>query len=335
LDFFVVSIIRILSATISIAISYVQAKPPPPSTLNLYHPNGDRKSNSELEEEALEEPFKLWMKRYFSRYAFPCEFVSVISVILAMVKCLIRLDVEVAVNEDKISHHFLWWLAAILITFFSSIDIIFLDTVVKRAGKYGRHAKKKSQRRTVSGISLSELHRDPDNNLLSPLIDYENNIDLENTVYTSSDSESDNESYKESFDESDDIDDENIRGASDIGADADYKATLSDLMSLVREDTCHIIVAFIFLLGAATAQVYIPQYTGNILDCLTENANKNDDDSSGSGNIIWNIPGFVSNTKKLVAAAILCGVFSGLRGAMFTLVSIFPRTSHNIQTENK
>ena len=77
-------------------------------------------------------------------------------------------------------------------------------------------------------------------------------------------------------------------------------------------------MAFVFLLLAAMAQIYIPRFTGNILDALTETYQDEDDDANRTP--IWDVPGFVSNVQKLIVASILCGVFSGVRGSIFTVV---------------
>jgi len=78
-----------------------------------------------------------------------------------------------------------------------------------------------------------------------------------------------------------------------------------------------IMVAFLFLILAAAAQIYIPKYTGAILDKLAETFAGDDDASHKS---IADVPGFMSNVRKLIAASILGGVFSGIRGSIFTVV---------------
>jgi ABC-type multidrug transport system fused ATPase/permease subunit len=75
------------------------------------------------------------------------------------------------------------------------------------------------------------------------------------------------------------------------------------------------LVAFVFLMLAAAAQIYIPRFTGAILDALDEAYNKN------TNNVpIQDVPGFMSNVKKLIIVSILGGVFSGVRGSIFTVV---------------
>ena len=107
-------------------------------------------------------------------------------------------------------------------------------------------------------------------------------------------------------------------GIIDITGDTKYKTRWSDLLYVCYPDTHYIIVAFVFLLLAAVAQVYIPRFTGNILDALTNAFADKDDD--GGGKSIFEVPGFISNVKKLVLASILCGLFSGIRGSLFTVV---------------
>jgi hypothetical protein len=106
---------------------------------------------------------------------------------------------------------------------------------------------------------------------------------------------------------------------SDIGDKAEYKAGWSDLFDVCRPDAPLIGLAFIFLALAAVAQVYIPRFTGNILDAVGA-SNSGDDDNSGEEDNVWDVPGFSSNVRNLGIAAICVGLFSGLRGGVFTIV---------------
>ena len=321
LDVFFLSIVRILSVTIPIAKSYKKAQPPPPSPFLLYHPNGDKKTKSELEEEALEESFRPWFIRYTKRPSFPCELICYASIVFDVTKCLIRLNVEIGVFNDKIPHHSLWWIYMIFFCIFSVIDIILMESMVIHIGLYSQFRKKRQQiKRTSSGISLSVFHdRDMEHDFYSPLL--EQNIHLE-----SPESET---IYSESSHNDEDQNLQNMRGISDISSDAEYKTTINDLFSILYQDLHIIAIAFVFLLGAAAAQIFIPQFTGNILDALTENADNLGYDNQDDGNIVWNIPGFISNTKKLIIAALICGVCSGIRGALFTLVSEYRKGYYN------
>ena len=65
-------------------------------------------------------------------------------------------------------------------------------------------------------------------------------------------------------------DDENAPAVSDIGADTDYKAQWSDLLMMCYPDLSYIVMAFVFLLLAAIAQVYIPRFLGKILEPESE-----------------------------------------------------------------
>eukprot|EP00536_Pseudo-nitzschia_multiseries_P002283 jgi/Psemu1/183192/e_gw1.30.251.1 len=69
-------------------------------------------------------------------------------------------------------------------------------------------------------------------------------------------------------------------------------------------------------------QIYIPKYTGACLDALEEAYGRNDDgdDDDGGHQNINDIPGFMSNVKKLIVVSVLGGFFSGVRGSIFTMV---------------
>ena len=73
------------------------------------------------------------------------------------------------------------------------------------------------------------------------------------------------------------VNNDDIRVASDITGDANYKAKWSDLLALCFPDAHLTAMAFVFLLLAAMAQIYIPRYTGNILDLLTATYTDEDD----------------------------------------------------------
>ena len=77
-----------------------------------------------------------------------------------------------------------------------------------------------------------------------------------------------------------------------------------------------IIFAFVMLTLAAVAQVYIPRFTGNILDALGADGGGG---STFSGDV-WDVPGFKENVRWLSISAVACGFFSGARGSTFTVV---------------
>ncbi|GMH97907.1 hypothetical protein TrVE_jg8340 [Triparma verrucosa] len=92
------------------------------------------------------------------------------------------------------------------------------------------------------------------------------------------------------------------------------------LLNGVNDEIClpdlHLIIfAFIMLTLAAVAQVYIPRFTGNILDAL--GAEGGGDTFDGS---VWEVEGFKENVRNLAIAAVACGFFSGARGSTFTVV---------------
>jgi len=80
----------------------------------------------------------------------------------------------------------------------------------------------------------------------------------------------------------------------DIGPEAkDYKAGWTDLLKVCAPDTHLIIFAFFNLTLAAIAQVYIPHFTGKILDALGADGGE---DGIPEGDV-WDVPGFSENVK--------------------------------------
>jgi ABC-type multidrug transport system fused ATPase/permease subunit len=109
---------------------------------------------------------------------------------------------------------------------------------------------------------------------------------------------------------------------SDITGDSNYKATWRDLLAMCYPDLYLICVAFVFLLLAAVAQVFIPKFLGKILDALTSAFADQRDGGGGDSRhkSMFEIPGFLDNVKLLVVASVLAGVFAGIRGSIFTVV---------------
>ncbi|KAG5180509.1 ABC transporter type 1, transmembrane domain-containing protein [Tribonema minus] len=84
-----------------------------------------------------------------------------------------------------------------------------------------------------------------------------------------------------------------------------YSATLADLAILTRPDWPIMAVAFTALLIAAGAQVLIPHYTGTMVAAVVDRGREAD---------------FRPAAVRLVGAAIVCAIFTGVRGGLFTLV---------------
>jgi ATP-binding cassette subfamily B (MDR/TAP) protein 9 len=291
-DLAVLAILRLIAATFGLLKSYFHHVAIPESPFEPYHQNGDRKTREELDNEALEEPCCPWFHRYVSRPAFPCEVVCLVSGLVSVFKCLARLNYEIGSMSDSLPHHPIFWLALAMTTLCSTINAAYLDSVTKLIGKLGQRAGENTWMRRISS------------NLSIPLL--------------SDHSPAQEEEIIDEEEAQDDILDENVRGTSDIRGDTTYKANWSDLLMLCAPDVHWIAMAFVFLLLAAMAQIYIPRFTGNILDALTETYKDEDDDANRTP--IWDVPGFVSNVQKLIVASILCGIFSGVRGSIFTVV---------------
>lgn len=302
MDLAVLAGLRISSGIVSLIVSYETAKVRPEFTFDLNHPNGDKKTREELEMEALEESLWPWLKRFVSRPAFICEVVCLLTQLLAIAKCLARLDVEVGRYQDSKPSHPLFWVAAALASLCSVVELSFIDSMGQKAAQYGDTILQASQttffRRVGSQLSIPLLAEDHQEGEIGPT-----------TTPTTDDGDDDPEQA---------VDEGRAVGTSDITGDAGYKAGWSDLLYICYPDLYYIVCAFVFLLLAAVAQVYIPKFTGNILDSLSTAFSKDDDDSGGKSMI--DVPGFIANVKYLVLASIFCGIFSAIRGSIFTVV---------------
>jgi hypothetical protein len=298
-DVLILAATRIVVAVLGFSISYCKGEIRPEYYFNIYHENGVKKSREELEEEALEQNLFAWLKRYVSRPAFSCEFVSLVTMLLCIVKCLVRLDVELDRYDSAESLHPAIWIAILFSSVMAILEMCFVDHVCVLLGEWG-HADRDQGNRSFLLSQISST-------LSLPLLANDSSApnDEENGAPDSGTEENPEQ-------------DENAPGVSDISGDADYKASWGDLLMICLPDVPLILVAFVFLLLAAAAQIYIPKYTGAILDKLAETFNGDDDD--GAHKSMKDVPGFMSNVRKLIAASILGGVFSGIRGSIFTVV---------------
>ena len=277
------------------------------------HPNGSPKSREEKEQEALEEPFGPWFGRYVRRYTFLTELFCVILACWIVIKCLARLNVEIGVLDEAEDHHPIYWIALLISAIFSTVVSIVAEKVCIRLSSIGYHARKKrkeeeeEQRRNsregMEGFDSFENVLE----LEEPLLDHE---DMEEPLISNSSHTNNSCEEGEGSSSSD-------AALPDITGDAQHKAGWRDMWSICHDDLHYFALAFVFLILAAVAQVLIPRFTGNMLDSIA----KYSPEDRESGNVnIWEVPGFLDNMKKLLVASILGGLFSGIRGSIFSLV---------------
>jgi ABC-type multidrug transport system fused ATPase/permease subunit len=326
-DLSILAIPRIASSLLAIFISYHRLEPTPQSPFDLHHATtGERKSKAELEAEALEEPFLPKMKRYFLRMGYLTECSVLLTGILLATKCLARMNVEIGVYDEAHPPHPLFWIALALTGLFSLVELANVDSSEVLAGELGQ--KRRSELGLSGQASATWVERIGES-LAQPLLSAVSS-EADFTQGAATDEERGALSNGNVRDDAN----VNVRGYSGIGADADaaYKAKLSDLLNVCEPDKYLILLASVFLVCAAIANIYVPRYTGKILDALVTQSddasygyvqfgNSTDDDSDQHhGGSIVHIPGFVKNIELLVLASILGGVFGGIRGAIFTLV---------------
>lgn len=285
-DLGMLAFVRAMTSLLAMTISYIKAEERPEYPFELSHPNGEKKTREELEEEALEEAFSSWLWRFTSRSSFATEFVAVVTQGLCVVKALLRMNIEIGLYHDKQPMHPLLWVAIMFAAFLSLIEACFLDSVCQLVASYAKEHEPQGMLRTLSSLNV-------------PLLADTRSLDEE---------QDNNEEEQNEVEE---------RGVSDITSDANYKASWKDLLQTCAPDVHLLALAFVFLILAAVSQTLIPLFLGHILDALTEafsNHNENDDES------VLEVPGFVKNIELLVLVSICAGVFSGLRGMFKALV---------------
>lgn len=299
LDLLVLTGARVVTLLFAFLYSFLKGEIRPEYPFDSHHRNGLKKSREELEQESLEQSFFTWLGRHVSRPAFCCEFFAMVTTLLSMAKCLVRLNVEVGIYADSQPVHPIYWLAIAFASLISVIESNYADSVCQLLAEWGR------QKRQAVGESFLQ-------SLSLPLLANDTLLEENNTE--TNDDEQDEEATEPINEET--------PGISDISADSDYKANWTDVLALCAPDAHLLGFAFIFLLLAAAAQVYIPKFTGNILDALAEAFPPGKGDHRHES--MNDVPHFMSNVRLLIVASILGGVFSGLRGSIFTVVRIVP-----------
>mmetsp|Transcript_28043 Transcript_28043/g.46405 ORF Transcript_28043/g.46405 Transcript_28043/m.46405 type:complete len:924 (+) Transcript_28043:169-2940(+) len=303
-DLLLLSACRVTVAIVAFCVSFLRGQIRSEYPFDLHHPNGSKKTKEELEEEAVEQSFGAWFANYCHRAAFPSEFFALVTALLCVAKSLVRMNVEIGVLKDAEPIHPIFWCAVLFAAVVSVLEMTLVDPVCVRLGEWGHADREQGESRSLLRQISSQLSL--------PLLadDGLQETDGEEAIEEGT-------NVRNGVEGNIETDPENIPGVSDIGSNTDYKASWSDLLQLCAPDAFLILIAFTFLVLAAAAQIYIPRYTGAILDALEQayGGDSKDDDES-----IKDVPGFMSNVRKLIIVSILGGIFSGIRGSIFTVV---------------
>lgn len=293
-DVGIMSLLRLLSGIVAIVYCYWSADVKPEHyPLDLHHANGTKKTKEELDSEALEEAFWPWFVRFIQRPAFMAEKFCVVIQLIGIAKCLSRMYIEIGVLHGEAHRHPVFWLAILWAVSFSVVEATYLEQMCKLAAVIGKR----------QGSRAPAILRSISSQLIEPLLSEENG-----SAAATDEEESTGERQ---------VPDEQTVAVADITSETSYKAKWGDLLLMCLPDIHMIVLAFVFLLLAAVAQVFIPVFLGKILDSLQvafgqEGSNKDID--------MWDIPHFMEYVQLLILVSILAGVFSGFRGSIFTLV---------------
>jgi hypothetical protein len=237
-DVALLSLLRIFVALATCAVcAYRPRRPAEPA--EMYHPNGERKSKADLEAEALEEPYSTQFLRYFSRRSVGVEMLSLVTAAVVAAKAMARLNVEIGIYNEAHAQHPWFWIVLAATTGVAWLEGLLMDGVEVLLEAWGRGRQRPANDRTSSSL------RQP---LLSP-------NDIPQTTCLE-DTDADTE-----HGQADTVDD-NERGHSEITADANYTATLSDIWKLCEPDRHLILLASLFLIAGGIAQVFVPKFTG-------------------------------------------------------------------------
>ena len=315
---------RIIAAIFAILLSYHNDQEPQEYPFDLYHKNGDKKSSGELEEESLEESFCTKFRRFISRPSFVCEMSVLLTATLLVFKAMARLNVEIGIYDESRPLHPLFWTAVFLTALCLLLEASYVDHEADVAGVCGRARRQDRSDETSVVERIGQTLTQPLLGAASQGRSTENGNALPNG----------RQANGESLDDTTDVEqgntkNEDVRGKSDIGGDANYQAQWSDLFGLLGPDVSLVILSMVFLVLAALANICVPKFTGNVLDALVSNSSDEGGDpvpydvGAGTHRSILDLPGFMSNVELLVLASLLGGIFGGIRGAIFTIVSVF------------
>jgi hypothetical protein len=314
LDLLASSSIRLVASLHGLIRSYLSKVPEPSifAHLNPYHqPSGEKKTLEELEEEALEESWMPFLKRWVSQYSFFAKFVLMFTIGLCFVKTLERLYEEIGVEHDKSPYHKGYWAAIGFTALITLLELWVISSATSVIGVWGRARRQQQWLRSTTSNETSLT--DP---LLSDFNEpYRDESSPSSNVRTSRVAEEKSEELDEEKGQTEKEEgggDDLQNNKFDLSEECNYKAGWWDLLHLVTPDLHLIAAAFVFLLAAALMQVYIPRLTGKALDELV--------DGESSSTSDWSHSKFVSIIKQLVVASILGGVFAGIRGSIFTLI---------------
>lgn len=339
MDLCILSMLIIFTSAIALFRSYkcdelhTLADNPYPHIETHHAGNGQRKTREEIEEEALEESYGPCIHRYMTRKPFLTEIFSMMMSILIVVKCMARLSVEIGTLDEIQPHHPAFWISLLVAACFSTGICLSVDKVCVRMssiGYFNRQQRRNISTRSANGHDVEgslEMHMQLEmeqplladdsvaDDVEEPLIG--NNVDEDSRKKSTQGNSNQNGTTGSAGAE-------NESATPDITSDSHYKAGWKDLLSVCYPDIHYFLCAFVFLILAALCQVLIPRYTGNMLDAIAQysegNSSADGDDGATNGDIIWKVPGFLINMKKLIVVSILGGVFSGCRGSIFTLV---------------
>ena len=306
-DVALLAIPRIVSALFAISVAYHRLRQPSTCPFDQYHASGERKTSLELEEELLEEPLAPKLRRYTFRLPFACEFFSCCTILVICIKCLARLYVEIGIFGESRPKHPVFWLSLATAAAFVLVEVMYIDAVEKLASALG------IQRRALAGESFAPtwIQRVTER-LAQPLL-------------SQNDSDGDGPDAEESGICRPPSDGRNVR---EVLSDGHYSSKWSDLIEICQPDKGLVLLAFVFLVAATIANVYVPKFTGEVLDSLISHiASKNTTgleefwfELSENSNKVIEIPGFVRNIELLLLVSVLWGVFGGVRGMIFTIV---------------
>ena len=191
----------------------------------------------------------------------------------------------------------MWWTAIIVLAIMTIVEMKKLESVTNSTSECAAdRARTRTHAITRNNVSTNE------NMLCDPLIAQAVHIEEERGKHVEQNPG-------------------DVRGLNDISGDAKYEASFKDLFKLCLPDLHLLVIAFIFLIGAAISQIYIPKFTGDLLDALTKATPENNNTKPSDD--IWKVPGFMSNILKLVIAALISGIFAAFRGSIITLVSAY------------
>ena len=105
----------------------------------------------------MEEPIGLKISRWSRRWSTPVETLCMVQGVVIVVKCLARLNVEIAILNEVNPHHVVFWLVLLLSGIQCAVISGWIEQVAIQMSAIGEYRRKQQRRQTVRSNMTNNL----------------------------------------------------------------------------------------------------------------------------------------------------------------------------------